>query len=108
MIASHGGAPMPTRNVVITPHQAALIDELVREGSYQNASEVMRDGLRLVEARKAARDDRLRALREAVAVSVEAADRGDGAAFEAFDQLGAYLAQVPNDARARQAVAHSV
>ena len=33
---------MPTRNVVITVHHAAMIEELVRSGKYQNASEVLR------------------------------------------------------------------
>jgi len=40
---------MVTRNVVITDHQSHLIDGLVADGRYQNASEVLREGLRLVE-----------------------------------------------------------
>jgi antitoxin ParD1/3/4 len=40
---------MPTRNVVLTEHHAAVIDRLVKSGRYQNASEVLRAGLRLVE-----------------------------------------------------------
>ena len=39
---------MPTRNVVLTNHQAAMVERLVTSGRYQNASEVLRDGLRLV------------------------------------------------------------
>ena len=42
---------MPTRNVVLTEHQAALVERLVSVGRYQNASEVLREGLRLVETR---------------------------------------------------------
>lgn len=40
---------MPTRNVVLTEHHADVIDRLVKSGRYQNASEVLRAGLRLVE-----------------------------------------------------------
>ena len=40
---------MPTRNVVLTDHQAQLLERLVASGRYQNASEVLRAGLRLVE-----------------------------------------------------------
>jgi antitoxin ParD1/3/4 len=40
---------MPTRNVVLTDHQSAFIDEMVASGRYQNASEVLRAGLRLIE-----------------------------------------------------------
>jgi antitoxin ParD1/3/4 len=38
---------MPTRNVVLTKHQEKIIKTLVRSGRYQNASEVVREGLRL-------------------------------------------------------------
>ncbi len=56
---------MPTRNVVITDHQHQVIEALVSSGRYQNASEVLRDGLRLVEQREAEDAARLDALREA-------------------------------------------
>lgn len=57
---------MPTRNVVITDHQAALIDRLVASGRYQNASEVLRAGLRLLERDDADHEAKLAALRAAV------------------------------------------
>ena len=44
---------MATRNVVLTPHQEQVIQDLVQSGRYQNASEVMREGLRLLEQRVA-------------------------------------------------------
>ena len=44
--------PMPTRNVVLTQHQEAFIGELVRSGRYSNASEVLRESLRLMERRE--------------------------------------------------------
>ena len=49
---------MPTRNVVLTEHQAALVEGLVAGGRYQNASEVLREGLRLIETRES--EDALR------------------------------------------------
>jgi antitoxin ParD1/3/4 len=57
---------VPTRNVVITEHQQELIESLVESGRFQNASEVLRDGLRLVEQREARDAAKLKALREAV------------------------------------------
>jgi len=59
---------MPTRNVVLTDHQQGVIESLVGSGRYQNASEVLRDGLRLVEQREAEDAAKLDALREAAAI----------------------------------------
>lgn len=73
---------MPTRNVVITDHQAFLLEHLVSSGRYQNASEVLREGLRLVEQRDAEDAYRLDALRNAVQVG--AADMAAGR-FKSFE-----------------------
>ena len=44
---------MATRNVVLTCAQSALVDWLVSSGRYQNASEALRAGLRLLEREEA-------------------------------------------------------
>ena len=44
---------MATRNVVLSQHQHELVESLVKSGRYQNASEVLREGLRLVEREQA-------------------------------------------------------
>jgi antitoxin ParD1/3/4 len=56
---------MPTRNVVLTARHETLIESLVSGGRYQNASEVLRDGLRLIEEREAREAAKLWALQEA-------------------------------------------
>ncbi|HLS32128.1 MAG TPA: type II toxin-antitoxin system ParD family antitoxin [Brevibacterium sp.] len=56
---------MPTRNVVLSQYQHELVEELVRSGRYQNASEVLRAGLRLLEREQANEDARTAVLREA-------------------------------------------
>jgi len=61
---------MPTRNVVLTEHQAALVENLVAGGRYQNASEVLREGLRLIETRESEDALRLKALKSAVEVGL--------------------------------------
>ena len=47
---------MPTRNIVLTDHQSAFIKDLVSSGRCQDASEVLRAGLRLVERQEALRE----------------------------------------------------
>jgi antitoxin ParD1/3/4 len=56
---------MPTRNVVLSDHQHELVETLVQSGRYQNASEVLREGLRLVEERERIEEAKLKALRKA-------------------------------------------
>jgi antitoxin ParD1/3/4 len=67
---------MPTRNVVLTNHQHEVIESLVQTGRYQNASEVLRDGLRLVEQREAEQAAKLEALRSAVQVGLSDLEAG--------------------------------
>jgi antitoxin ParD1/3/4 len=56
---------MPTRNVVLTAHHESVIEALVISGRYQNASEVLREGLRLIEEREAREAAKLEALQAA-------------------------------------------
>lgn len=56
---------MPTRNVVLSEHQQELVETLVQSGRYQNASEVLREGLRLIEERERIGEAKLKALRQA-------------------------------------------
>ena len=56
---------MPTRNVVLSDRQHELVEGLVQSGRYQNASEVLRDGLRLIEERERVEQAKLKALKQA-------------------------------------------
>lgn len=82
---------MPTRNVVLTDHYEQFIAALVDSGRYQNASEVLREGLRLVESREAEDTLKLQALREAVDKGIGAIDRGDYTEFTDTASLKAHL-----------------
>ncbi len=82
---------MPTRNVVITDHQAALLERLVAEGRYQNASEVLREGLRLVEAREGLQERRLKAFDSAIAEGEAALAAGDFITVSSDEDLDAFM-----------------
>ena len=63
---------MPTRNVVLTDSQTDLIERLIADGRYQNASEALRAGLRLLEREEA----EMTALRERLAAGLDEARSG--------------------------------
>lgn len=88
---------MPTRNVVLTDHQAQFVEQLVLSGRYQNASEVLREGLRLVERREAEEAARLTALREAARVGIADIEAGRFRDFSSAEMLGEHLATLTSD-----------
>jgi len=67
---------MPTRNVVLTGWHEKVIDALVSSGRYQNASEVLREGLRLLVQREEENAAKLAALRAAAQAGFDAIDEG--------------------------------
>jgi antitoxin ParD1/3/4 len=85
---------MPTRNVVLTDHQTELVERLVASGRYQNASEVLREGLRLLEGREAEEKVRLRALREAARIGIADIEAGRFRTFESGAALNRHLASI--------------
>src|SRR5262249_47204500 len=74
----------PTRNVSLTPELEEFVTAGVRSGRYQSTSEVVREGLRLLQDRDGAVEE----VRGRIAVGLEQAHRGellDGA--QVFDEL---------------------
>lgn len=82
---------MPTRNINLTTHQDELVANYIAGGRYQNASEVMREGLRLMESRDAEEAAKLEALRTAVDVGIADMARGEYTEFATGADLAAYL-----------------
>lgn len=91
---------MATRNVVLSQHQHELVESLVTSGRYQNASEVLRDGLRLLERQEAEDAARIAALRDAAEQGW--ADLAAGSYNDiAEDHLDEFIGQLGIDAVAR-------
>ena len=88
---------MPTRNVVLTEHQATLVARLVASGRYQNASEVLREGLRLVERQESEDEIRLKAMRKAAETGLADIAAGRFHTFDTADALGAHLSALSAD-----------
>jgi antitoxin ParD1/3/4 len=68
---------VPTRNVSLTAEQDAFVERVVKAGEYQNASEAIRDALRVLQQKRREDALKLRALRVQIKAGLEALDRGD-------------------------------
>ncbi len=81
---------MPTRNVVLTDKQDAFVGELVATGRYQNASEVLRAGLRLLEDQVQRQHAELADIQAGVSAGFDQIKRGelaDGTGEEAIARV---------------------
>lgn len=75
------GLPMPTRNVNLTPELDRFVATKIKSGRYENASEVVRAGLRNLERQEREHAAKLTALRKAI-------DVGDASGVAAGNVFG--------------------
>ncbi len=74
-------------NVSLTPELEQFIARKVESGRYQSASEVIRDGLRLLLEREELHQKKLDELRRDIALGLEEADLGKVAPLNAKETL---------------------
>jgi antitoxin ParD1/3/4 len=91
---------MPTRNISLTKHFDEFVEKNVETGDYQNASEVVRDALRLLQERQKEEKLKLQRLREAADVGLKAIERGDYIDLT-LDEVGPWLSSLGKSARAK-------
>ncbi len=92
---------MPTRNVVLSEQQHEMVETLVQSGRYQNASEVLREGLRLIEQRERIEEAKLLALEQAARQGWGDVDAGRYADV-ADDRLEDFIGQLGLRAASRK------
>jgi antitoxin ParD1/3/4 len=85
---------MPTRNINLTEHYDQFVDELVLSGTYKNASEVMRAGLRLLEQQSRTDEEKLALLRKAAAEGFDALDQGQGISLSDKEELARFISRI--------------
>lgn len=91
---------MPTRNVVLTEYQSLFVERLVASGQYQNASEVLREGLRMMEQREKEETARLEALRHAVQIGIADIEDGRFREFSTAEEMEEHFAALTTEALA--------
>lgn len=70
-------------NVSLTPELEKLVEKKVKSGRYQSASEVIREGLRLLDEQDHLREVRLQEVRRKIQSGLDQLDRGEGIDGEA-------------------------
>ncbi len=63
-------------NVSLTPELEVIIDQKVKSGMYNSASEVVREGLRLLQQRDEMREAKLNALRAEIQKGIDDLEAG--------------------------------
>jgi antitoxin ParD1/3/4 len=77
-------APRSTLNVSLTPDLSRFVESRLRSGRYQTASEVVREALRLLEARERAPVASIEDLKREIETGLAQLRRGEGVDGEAF------------------------
>ena len=86
-------------NISLTPELVQLVSDKVKSGMYQTASEVIREGLRLLRER----DQHLQSLRMDIGAGFEAVNRGE---FTDYDQSNVQELAQQVKARGRKRLAN--
>jgi len=71
-------------NVHLTPELETLVQDKVKSGRYNSASEVVREALRLFEQRDRIRELQIRELRKKIGQGWASLERGEGVDGDAF------------------------
>jgi len=65
-------------NVSLTPELEKLVESKVRSGRYQSASEVIREGLRLLDDQDRLQSMQFEEMRRKIQIGIDQLDRGEG------------------------------
>lgn len=91
---------MATRNINLTDALDRFVAELVHSGQFQNASEVVRAGLRALKAEQDERARKLEALKAAIQVAEDDIAAGR---YEDVEDVGAWLDEIEAEVEAELA-----
>ena len=94
---------MPTRNINLTEHFDHFVQRQVSSGRYSNASEIVRDALRLLEAEEQERHAKLKALRQAAKQGFDEIDQGKGIVLKGKKAVRQFITQIEAEVRSNAA-----
>lgn len=91
---------MPQRNVHLTEHFDQFIDVTVESGRFSNASEMVREGLRLLEQREREDAAKVEWLRSAVKEGFDAIERGEYTTLNSDAELRTFMRGIQQEVAA--------
>ena len=94
---------MPTRNVNLTEHFDTFIETGITSGRFSNASEVVREGLRLLEQREKEDKAKIEWPRSAAKEGFDAIERGDCTTLRSEQEIDDFLDQIHEEVSAELA-----
>lgn len=94
---------MPTRNVNLSDHLNRFIEQGIVTGRFSNASEVVREGLRLLEQREQEDAAKLEWLRGAAKEGFDDIERGDYVTLRSAQDIDTLIDELRQEASAQLA-----
>jgi len=91
---------MPTRNVNLTEHFERFIEAGITSGRFSDASEVVREGLRLLEQREQEDKAKLEWLRGAAKEGFDDIERGDYVTLRSGKEIDDFIDRLGEEASA--------
>ena len=94
---------MPTRNINLTDYFDQFVERQVSSGRYSNASEIVREALRLLEEQEQERTAKLKALRRAAKQGFAEIDQGSGIVMKNKKDLDRFFQEIEGEVLAKAA-----
>jgi antitoxin ParD1/3/4 len=94
---------MPTRNINLTEHLDHFVARHVASGRYSNASEIVREALRLLEDQEQERKAKLNALRLAAKQGSDEIDLGKGIVLKGKKEINQFIRDIETEVRTKAA-----
>ena len=94
---------MPTRNINLTERLDHFVERQVSSGRYSNASEIVRDALRLLEEEEKEREAKLKALRRAAKQGFDEIDQGKGIVLKGKKAIKQFITEIETAVRSKAA-----
>jgi antitoxin ParD1/3/4 len=94
---------MPTRNINLTDHLDQFVARQVASGRYSNASEIVREALRLLEEQEQERKAKLNALRQAAKQGFDEIDQGKGIVLKGKKEINRFIRDIETEVRTNAA-----